>query len=158
MPQGNVSAFLLLTHFLPGHCLPLSVTKSAALSPELASPWPLLPNIHTNTYTQRHIPLFRLNFRGLMGLESDLRRQSLHFTDENTETSGALKTSKLDQNLDFLSPSLFSESLFRFYFSVAIKILILGFPDGSGVKHLPANAGVTGWIPSRGRYHVPQSN
>ena len=38
MPQGNVSAFLLLTHFLPGHCSPLSVTKSAALSPELTSP------------------------------------------------------------------------------------------------------------------------
>ena len=30
-----------------------------------------------------------------------------------------------------------------------------GFPGGSGVKNLPANAGDTGSIPGPGRSHVP---
>ena len=35
---------------------------------------------------------------------------------------------------------------------------IMGFPGGSVVKNLPANAGDTGWIPDLGRFHVPRSN
>ena len=38
------------------------------------------------------------------------------------------------------------------------KTLILGFPDGSGVQNLPANAGDTGSGPDLGKSHVPQSN
>ena len=33
-----------------------------------------------------------------------------------------------------------------------------GFPGGSMVKDLPANAGDTGWIPDPGRSHMPWSN
>ena len=33
-----------------------------------------------------------------------------------------------------------------------------GFPGGSVVKQPPANAGVTGSIPSLGRSHVPRAN
>ena len=33
-----------------------------------------------------------------------------------------------------------------------------GFPGGSVVKNLPASAGDTGLIPSRGRSHVPQGS
>ena len=33
-----------------------------------------------------------------------------------------------------------------------------GFPGGSVVKNLPANAGDTGLIPDWGRSHLPQSN
>ena len=33
-----------------------------------------------------------------------------------------------------------------------------GFPGGSVVKNLPANAGDTGPIPGLGRLYVPQSN
>ena len=33
-----------------------------------------------------------------------------------------------------------------------------GFPDGSVVMKLPANAGDTGLIPDPGRSHMPQSN
>ena len=33
-----------------------------------------------------------------------------------------------------------------------------GFPGGSVVKHLPANAGDTGSSPGPGRSHMPQSN
>ena len=32
------------------------------------------------------------------------------------------------------------------------------FPGGTVVKNLPDNAGVTGWIPGRGRSHMPRSN
>ena len=35
---------------------------------------------------------------------------------------------------------------------------MLGFPDGSVVKNLPANAGGTGSIPDLGRSHMPWSN
>ena len=59
-------------------------------------------HIHTKTHTPFQTELLRTD-----GAGSDLRRQSLHFTEESTKTSGALKTSKLDQNLDFLSPSFF---------------------------------------------------
>ena len=38
------------------------------------------------------------------------------------------------------------------------KTLILGFPDGSGVQNLPANAGDRGSGPDLGKSHVPQSN
>ena len=33
-----------------------------------------------------------------------------------------------------------------------------GFPDGSVVKNLPANAGDTGSTPDLGRFHKPQSS
>ena len=33
-----------------------------------------------------------------------------------------------------------------------------GFPDGSVVKNLSANAGDLGLIPDPGKFHVPQSN
>ena len=38
------------------------------------------------------------------------------------------------------------------------KCRILGFPGGSEVNHLPANAGDTGLIPGPGRFHMLQSN
>ena len=34
----------------------------------------------------------------------------------------------------------------------------LGFPGGSGVKNLPANAEHMGLIPGSGRFHMPRSN
>ena len=39
-----------------------------------------------------------------------------------------------------------------------LKNMILGFPGGSVVKYLPANAGDPGSIPSVGRSHMPWSN
>ena len=33
-----------------------------------------------------------------------------------------------------------------------------GFPGGSVVKNLPANARDTGWIPDLGRFHMPRRN
>ena len=38
------------------------------------------------------------------------------------------------------------------------KALLEGFPDDTVDKNLCANAGDTGLIPSRGRFHRPQSN
>ena len=38
------------------------------------------------------------------------------------------------------------------------KIIIKGFPGGSVVKNLPANAGNMGSIPGLGGSHVPWSN
>ena len=38
-----------------------------------------------------------------------------------------------------------------------IQEKIWGFPDGSVVKNLPANAGDMGSIPGPGRSHMPQS-
>ena len=35
---------------------------------------------------------------------------------------------------------------------------ILGFPGGTVVKNLPANAGDTGSSPGPGRYHMPRIN
>ena len=35
---------------------------------------------------------------------------------------------------------------------------LLGFPGGSVVKNLPANARDTGLIPDLGRSHMPKSN
>ena len=34
----------------------------------------------------------------------------------------------------------------------------MGFPGGSVVKNMPADAGVTGLIPGPGRSHMPWSN
>ena len=39
-----------------------------------------------------------------------------------------------------------------------IQEKIWGFPDGSVVKNLPANAGDMGSIPGPGRSHMPWSN
>ena len=39
---------------------------------------------------------------------------------------------------------------------LAIKINMLGFPGGSVVENLPANAGETGSIPGQGRSHMLQ--
>ena len=39
---------------------------------------------------------------------------------------------------------------------LAIKINMLGFPGGSVVENLPANAGETGSIPGPGRSHMLQ--
>ena len=36
-----------------------------------------------------------------------------------------------------------------------IKIIVQGFPGGSKVKNLPANAGDTDSIPGPGRIHMP---
>ena len=38
------------------------------------------------------------------------------------------------------------------------QLHFLGFPGGSVVKNLPANAGDTGSIPDPGRSHMPQSD
>ena len=38
----------------------------------------------------------------------------------------------------------------------SIKKSAKGFPGGSVVKNLPANAGGMGWIPDAGRSHMPQ--
>ena len=38
------------------------------------------------------------------------------------------------------------------------NISVRDFPGGAVVKNLPANARDTGWIPGRGRYHMPQSS
>ena len=40
----------------------------------------------------------------------------------------------------------------------SLKMLIVGFPGGSVIKNLPANAGDTGSIPRLGRPHLLQSN
>ena len=37
------------------------------------------------------------------------------------------------------------------------KSLSKGFPGGSGVNNLPANAGDTGLIPDPGRFHTQRS-
>ena len=42
--------------------------------------------------------------------------------------------------------------------SCVLKIDIWGFPGGSVVKNLPANAGDTGLTTDLGRDHIPQSN
>ena len=34
----------------------------------------------------------------------------------------------------------------------------LGFPGGSVIKNLPANAGVTGSVPGLGGFHMPRSH
>ena len=39
-----------------------------------------------------------------------------------------------------------------------IKEVLLGFPGGTVVENLPANAGDTGLSPGPGRSHMPQSN
>ena len=39
-----------------------------------------------------------------------------------------------------------------------IKTTMRGFPGGSVVKNLPANAGDTGLSPIPGRSHMPRSN
>ena len=39
-----------------------------------------------------------------------------------------------------------------------LKRHLQGFPGGTMVKNLPANAGDTGSIPGPGRSHMPQSN
>ena len=38
------------------------------------------------------------------------------------------------------------------------KTQLEGFPGGTAVKNLPANAGDTGSSPGLGRSHIPQSN
>ena len=39
-----------------------------------------------------------------------------------------------------------------------IRNVVLGFPGGSVVENLPANAGDTGSSPGLGRSHMPRSN
>ena len=39
-----------------------------------------------------------------------------------------------------------------------LKLKKKGFPDGSVVENLPANAGDTGSSPGLGRSHMPRSN
>ena len=41
---------------------------------------------------------------------------------------------------------------------MAITKMSRGFPGGTVVKNLPANAGDTGLSPGPGRSHMPQSN
>ena len=41
---------------------------------------------------------------------------------------------------------------------IILKTSILGFPGGTVVKNLPANAGDTGSSPGPGRSHMPLSN
>ena len=53
--------------------------------------------------------------------------------------------------------SLTHASFHRPFNRVALLILS-GFPGGSGVKSLRANAGDTGLIPDLGRSHVPRGN
>ena len=42
--------------------------------------------------------------------------------------------------------------------SISIKKAIGGFPGGTVVENLPANAGDTGLSPGLGRFHMPRSN
>ena len=46
----------------------------------------------------------------------------------------------------------------RFKIINLIKNNFFGFPGGTVVRNLPANAGDMGSIPGPGRSHVPQSN
>ena len=41
---------------------------------------------------------------------------------------------------------------------ILLKMAILGFPGGTVVENLPANAGYTGSSPGLGRSHMPRSN
>ena len=41
---------------------------------------------------------------------------------------------------------------------ILLKMAILGFPGGTVVENLPANAGDTGLSPGLGRSHMPRSN
>ena len=45
-----------------------------------------------------------------------------------------------------------------FFFFLTLKDARKGFPSGSVVKNLPANAGDVRWIPDLGRSHMPRSN
>ena len=50
-------------------------------------------------------------------------------------------------------------SVLKSFLSTGEKNLtILGFPGGTVVKNLPANAGDTGSSPGSGRSHMPRSN
>ena len=42
--------------------------------------------------------------------------------------------------------------------SIYLKLYFLGFPGGTVVKNLPANAGDTGSSPGLGGSHMPRSN
>ena len=44
------------------------------------------------------------------------------------------------------------------YNSEQVKDVLKGFPGGSGVRNLPANAGDACLIPDRGRSHMLQGN
>ena len=60
---------------------------------------------------------------------------------------------------EVVSYLLLSISLSRFVFSkLSYQKSNWGFPGGTVVKNLPANAGDTGSSPGPGRYHMPQSN
>ena len=56
-------------------------------------------------------------------------------------------------NNDLLRPSPHLKS---FFYDSSMENL--GFPGGSAVKNLPANAGDKGSIPDPGRSHMPRSN
>ena len=65
---------------------------------------------------------------------------------EASENCKALQNLK---NLSFNKKNFFKDDS---------KILMLGFPGGTVVENLPANAGDTGSSPGLGRSHMPQSN
>ena len=50
----------------------------------------------------------------------------------------------------------FNDFVILFHFS--FKILLTGFPGGTVVENLPANAGDTGSSPGLGRSHMPRSD
>ena len=55
--------------------------------------------------------------------------------------------------------SLIQNMCLKFTFAVAMKkICLLGFPGGTVVENLPANAGDTGSSLGLGRSHMPQSD
>ena len=49
-------------------------------------------------------------------------------------------------------------SIGKLEINVQTKCFIMGFPGGTVVKNLPANAGDTCSSPGPGRSHMPQSN
>ena len=49
------------------------------------------------------------------------------------------------------------KAIYRFN-AIPIKLPMAGFPGGTAVANLPANAGDTGSSPGLGRSHMPWSN
>ena len=66
----------------------------------------------------------------------------------------------------FIKPSISRKKAYRYGKQekkarckiVHTKKIVQGFPGGTVVKNLPANAGDTGSSPGPGRSHMPQSN
>ena len=62
------------------------------------------------------------------------------------------------ENVKITGEAAFANQKTAGEFPDAIKKIIEGFPGGTVVKNLPANAGDMGSSPGPGRSHMPQSN